>query len=182
MVEAVVAEVAASEALVVAVAAEPADAVAEVAAADADEDALVADADASLALVVAVVAELAAALAEPEASDALVVAVVAEAAAEVEESKASVAFWVATALLAAAAPAWYFAEYSVEPETMPVVFVAHSCAAAAPDCASLSKYRTLMRTPLPGAELNRSVVVVGVVYASTGACCTPATVTSKAPG
>ena len=179
---AVAADVAASEALVVAVAAEAADAVAEVAAADADEAALVADAAASTALVVAVVAELAAAVAEAEASDALVVAVVAEAAAEVADPEASDAFWVATALLAAAAPAWYFAEYSVEPETVPVVFVAHSCAAAAPDCASLSKYRTLIRTPLPGAELNRSVVVVGVVYASTGACCTPATVTNKAPG
>jgi hypothetical protein len=179
---AVEADVAASEALVVVVAAEAADAVAEVAAAYADEAAFVADADASPALAVAVAAELAAALAEAEASDALVVAVVAEAAAEVEDPEASDAFWVATELLAAAAPAWYFAEYSVEPETMPVVFVAHSCAAAAPDCASLSKYRTLMRTPLSGAELNRSVVIVGVVYASTGACCTPATVTSKAPG
>jgi len=112
----------------------------------------------------------------------LVVAVVAEAAAEVADPEASVAFWVATALLAAAAPAWYLAEYSVDPETGPVVFVAHSCAAAAPDCASLSRYRTLISTPLLGAELNRSVVVVGVVYASTGACCTPATVTNKAPG
>lgn len=179
---AVAADVAASDALVVAVAAEPDEELAEVAAADADDAAFVADVDASPALVVAVVAELAAALAEPEASDALVVAVVAEAAADDADPEASVAFWFATALLAAAAPAWYLAEYSVEPETVPVVFVAHSCAAAAPDCASLSKYRTLIRTPLPGAELNRSVVVVGVVYASTGACCTPATVTNKAPG
>ncbi len=39
-----------------------------------------------------------------------------------------------------------------------------------------------MTTPLAGAEVKRNVVVAGVMYASRGACGTPATVTMSAPG
>ena len=142
-----------SVALVLAVAADPAASLARVADVLADPDALEADpaaalaelaalaaeVDASLALVVAVDAEPAAFAAEVLASVARVLAVLAEVVAAVAELADAAALLALLVALVDAFCAWVLAEYSVEPETVPPVLLAHSWATAAPDCASLSR-------------------------------------------